>query len=123
MSLLTKLIGIACAIGFFALITFVLFGQLTVRKLRKNPKTKDELGLEFMSGWDILNVAEALAWPSFMARKLKNSPLSALHANSDLLKKHTNKFDKILGTILYVLFMSSGLSLAFLALLDFLGFF
>lgn len=123
MSLLTKLVGIACAIGFFALITFVLFGQITVRKLRKNPKTKDELGVEFMSGWDILNVAEALALPKFMARRLKNSPLSALYANSALLKKHTNKFDRILGTIFYILFMSSGLTLAFLAFLDFLGLF
>ncbi|MBI9088859.1 MAG: hypothetical protein JEZ12_06560 [Desulfobacterium sp.] len=123
MSLLTKLVGIACAVGFLALITFVLFGQITVRKLRKNPKTKDELGLEFMSGWDILNVAQALSIPSFMARKFKDSPLSALHADSDLLKRHTNKFDKVLGTIFYVLFMSSGLTLAFLALLDVLGFF
>ncbi|WP_236701395.1 hypothetical protein [Thalassomonas viridans] len=44
-------------------IFFVLFEQITVRKLRKNPKTKDVLGLEFMSGWDILNTAQALAMP------------------------------------------------------------
>ncbi len=123
MSLLTKLVGFTCAIGFFALFTFVLFGQITVRKLRKNPETKDELGIDFISGWDILNVAQALSLPSFLTRKFRDSPLSALHANSDLLKQHTNKFDKILGTISYVLFMSSGLTLAFLALLDVLGIF
>lgn len=121
MTLLTKLIGIACAAGFFAMITFVLFGQITVRKLRKNPKTKHQLGLEFMSGWDIINVAQALAMPNFMARKIINSPLSGLCANSYLLKKHTSKFDKILGIIFYVLYTFSGLSIAFLALLNVLG--
>ncbi len=113
---------IACAIGFVTLIFFVLFGQITVRKLRKNPETKDELGVEFMSGWDILNVAQALALPDFMARKLKESPLSALHADKDILKKHTNKFDRILATIFYVLFLSSGLPLAFIGILSFFGF-
>jgi hypothetical protein len=123
MSLFPTLLGIGSAAILVALIFYVLFGQITVRKLRKNPETKDELGVEFISGWDILNVAQALSLPSFLTRKFKDSPLSALHANSDLLKKHTNKFDKILGTIFYVLFMSSGLSLAFLVLLNALGFF
>ena len=123
MNLFVTLLAIGSAAILVALVLYVLFGQITVRKLRKNPETKDELGVEFMSGWDILNVAQALSLPSFMARKLKDSPLSALHANSELLKKHSNKFDKILGTIFYVLFMSSGLSLSFLVLLDALGFF
>ena len=47
--------------GFVACILFVIFGQVTVRKLRKNPETKHELGLEFAGGWDILNVAQALS--------------------------------------------------------------
>lgn len=123
MNFLDTLLMIACAVCFVNLIIFVLFGQITVRKLRKNPATKEELGVEFMSGWDILNVAEALAFPNFMARKLKNSPLSGLYADKDLLQKHTNRFDKILGTIFYVLFLASGLTFAFLALLAFLGFY
>jgi hypothetical protein len=123
MNLFPTLLGIASAASLVALIFYVLFGQITVRKLRKNPETKDELGVEFISGWDILNVAQALSLPSFLTRKLKDSPLSALHANSDLLKKHTNKFDKILGTIFYVLFTSSGMTLTFLVLLNALGFF
>ena len=30
-------------------VLYVVFGQMTVRKLRKNPKTKDILGLEVIS--------------------------------------------------------------------------
>ncbi len=123
MSLFPTLLAIGSAAILVALIFYVLFGQITVRKLRKNPEIKDELGVEFISGWDILNVAQALSLPNSLTCKFKDSPLSALHANSDLLKKHTNKFDKILGTFFYVLFMSSGLSLAFLVLLNALGFF
>ncbi len=123
MSLLSTLLAMVSIVGFFALIACVLFGQITVRKLRRNPETKNELGFEFMSGWDIINVAQALALPSFLTRKLKESPLAALHADKDILRKHTNKFDKVLGTIFYVLFLSSGLSFGFLALLDVLGFF
>jgi hypothetical protein len=44
-------------------IMFVLFGQITVRKLRKNPKTRNALGLEYVSGWDVINAAQALAFP------------------------------------------------------------
>ena len=44
-------------------ILYVVFGQMTVRKLRKNPKTKDILGLEVISGWDIINVAQAFSLP------------------------------------------------------------
>jgi len=95
---------------FISTILYVLFGQITVRKLRKNPKTRDELGIEFASGWDIINVAKALAMPKAIMRKLKDSPLSLLYANADLLQEHTNKFDKMLGGLFYWLLMFSGLS-------------
>lgn len=121
MNVLDTILEIACIVCFVDLILFVLFGQITVRKLRKNPATKDKLGVEFTNGWDILNVAEALALPQFMTRRLKDSPLSGLYADKDVLGKHTSKFDKILGFIFYTLFISSGMTFAFLALLYFLG--
>lgn len=93
------------AIGFFggilSLIIFVLFGQITVRRLRKNPKTKDCLGVEFASGWDIFNVAQALSLPRFITRKLAESPLSNLYANRDLIDKNTTMFDKGLALVFY----------------------
>ena len=55
---LTLLVGILIAEVFVVMLLYLLFGQITVRKLRKNPETKQSLGIEFVSGWDILNVAQ-----------------------------------------------------------------
>ncbi|WDE05066.1 hypothetical protein SG34_027830 [Thalassomonas viridans] len=104
-------------------IFFVLFGQITVKKLRKNPKTKDVLGLEFMSGWDILNAAQALAMPKRWSKKLEKSPLSSINANSTLLFENTNKFDRMLAVTFYWLWMFTGLSGVLLVLLNTFGFF
>jgi len=123
MKLITILVGLLIALVFVTAILFVIFGQITVRKLRKNPQTKDQLGIEFASGWDIVNVAQALAIPRILIRKLNNSPLSALYANSDLLHKYTNKFDKVLAVIFYWLLVFSGLFGIVLGLLDVFGVF
>lgn len=104
-------------------ILYVAFGQITVRKLRKNPKTKDQLGIEFASGWDIINVAQALAFPRSWSRKLENTPLSSLNANSKILFENTSKFDRCLGAIFYWLFITSAVSGALLVLLNSLGIF
>ena len=91
--------------GFAACILFVIFGQVTVRKLRKNPETKQALGIEFTSGWDILNVAQALSLPAVLEKRLKNR---AFHANADLLYKHTTVFDRVLAHMFFWLWMSAG---------------
>lgn len=121
MSLFSSLLGITAAFMFLACILYVIFGQVTVRKLRKNPKTKGELGLEYASGWHIINVAQALAIPRSWSRKLERSPLSSIHANSQVLFENTSKFDRLLGAIFYWLLMLSGLSGALLVLLNFSG--
>ena len=108
---------------FPAMILFVVFGQVTVRKLRKNSETKDKLGIEFTSGWDILNVAGALALPRWLNRKLRDSALSSLYANADILDKNTNTFDRILATLFYVLFVFSGSTMILMVLLEAFGVF
>jgi len=123
MSLFSTLLAIDTVVIFVAAILYVLFGQVTVRKLRKNPETKTELGMEFVSGWDIINVAQALAIPKFLMHKFKNTSLSLLYADVDLLHKHTNAFDRLLGKVFYWLLMTSGLSGAMLVLLKALGIF
>ena len=85
------------------LILFVFFGQKTVRKLRKNSATKDALGIEFFSGYDIVNVMAALALPKKIAHRLNRSPLAALHADSDLLKENTTRFDLIFARVIFML--------------------
>lgn len=123
MSLFSTLLALVGVATFLVMILFVLFGQITVRKLRKNPETKNELGMEFVSGWDIVNVAQALAMPKFIMRIFKSAPLSALYADADLLHKHTNAFDRLLGSLFYWLLMISGLSGTLLVLLNALGVF
>lgn len=123
MKLITILVGILIVLALITAILFIVFGQVTVRKLRKNPKTKEQLGVEFASGWDIINVAQTLAMPKTLMRKLNNSSLSGLYANAELLNKHTSKLDKALAVIFYWIFIFSGLSAALLGFMDLFGFF
>ena len=97
------------------------FWSVTVRKLRKNPKTKNALGSELASGWDILNVAKALALPTSWSKKFENSPLAFMYANSSLILKHTNKLDRFLGALFFWLWLVSGSAMIFLVVLKYIG--
>ena len=123
MTLFSKLLAAPAALGFIACILYVLFGQITVRKLRKNPETKHALGLEMVSGWDIINVAQALSIPSFLTKKLSASKIAFLYANTEALRSHTTKLDRMLGVLFYYTFMTSGLLLGLLAALEAIGIF
>lgn len=104
-------------------IMFVLFGQITVRKLRKNPKTRNALGLEYVSGWDVINAAQALAFPRSWSKKLERSPLSFIYANSLILIENTNRLDRFLGSLFYWMMIVTGMSGALLVLLESVGIF
>ena len=80
-------------------------------------------GIEFASGWDILNVAKAFAMPKTISKKWKKSTQSAFYANIDMLHKHTNKFDRILGAVFYWIYAFTGVSVILLVLLDAIGVF
>ena len=112
----STLLAIPAVVGFVACILFVIFGQITVRKLRKNPETKQALGIEFTSGWDILNVAQALSLPAVLEKRLKNR---AFHANADLLHKHTTVFDRVLAQMFFWSWIFAGTGLIILTMLDF----
>jgi len=115
------LFSYSLAVFFIAMILFVIFGQVTMRKLRKNSETKDQLGIEFASGWDTLNVAGALAMPRWLNRKLRNTPLSYLYADADVLDKNTNILDRILASLLYWMLLGSILVLISLAIFSSFG--
>jgi hypothetical protein len=102
-----KLFGICLLAMMCTGLMFVTFGQVTVRKLRRNPETKGYLGVEFASGWDILNVAQALSLPRSWSKVLDRSPLSGLYANSELLYRNTTKFDRCLARIFYWMYMGA----------------
>ncbi|OMH32797.1 hypothetical protein [Motiliproteus sp. MSK22-1] len=96
--------------GVIVCILYVAFGPITVRKLRKNPATKECLGVGLVSGWDILNAAEALALPKALTDRFEASPLSAMFANADLLREHTNTFDRVLAALFFWLFVFTAVS-------------
>ena len=122
MTIFSKLLAFIFIFMLIACFLYVVFGQVTVRRLRKNPKTKDALGLEFVSGWDIINVAQALAFPTSWSKKLEKSRISFLYANAKMLRENTTRLDRILGSMFYWTMMLSGLSGALLVLLNSLGF-
>lgn len=123
MILFSQLLAITFCFMLLAAVLYVLFGQVTVRKLRKNPATKHALGLEFVSGWDIINVAQALALPKAITNKLRAGQLGTLEADSNLLRQHTNPFDRALAAVFYWMLMTSGLGGSLLVLLNAFGVF
>jgi hypothetical protein len=80
---------------------FVIFGQVTVRKLRKHPATRSLLGVELLSGWDIVNAASALSRPDWLTRRLERGALRDLFADSRALKTHTSRLDRGLARACY----------------------
>lgn len=105
----------------FTGVLYVSFGQITVRKLRKNTEAKAALGFKLVSGWDIINVAEALSIPRSWMKKIENGSLSKMYAKTDFLIEKTTKFDRILAVMFYVNFIFLGLSMATFILLDAFG--
>jgi len=121
----SSLLAISAVVAFISMILYIIFGQVTVRKLRKNPATKYALGIEFVSGWDIINVAGALALPKTIVQKIKRNSISmglgqGFEANPDLLYKHTTRFDRLLARLFYWSWASSGVGLIALTLAYFL---
>ena len=106
------LIGCTVIVG----ILFVAFGQITVRKLRKNPVTKESLGIEFAGGWDILHVAQALSLPKSLTDRFKASALSSFFADSDILREHTSRFDRALAAVFFWLYAVTGVSIILLTI-------
>jgi hypothetical protein len=123
MSLFSKLLGYSALLMFITAILYVIFGQVTVRKLRKNPATKDRLGMEFVSGWDIFNVAGALSTPKWLRDRFSRSNLSVLIADYQILYDNTTRFDRILARVFWVIYVISGSSMILLVILDSVGLF
>ena len=119
----SALLAISVAVMLISWVLFVIFGQVTVRKLRKNPETRQALGLEFASGWDILNVAQALSIPKTIAQKLRHKSEAmglGLEADPDLLYQYTTVFDRVLARLFYIPFFLSGTGVIILTLAYFL---
>lgn len=123
MSLFSKLLGFSAAWVFFSWILYLLFGQLTVRKLRKNPNTKGRLGVELVSGYDIFNVASALSAPKWFRERASRSTLSFLAADYQTLYENTSLFDRILARVFWGVSTASVSTMILLMILDKIGIF
>ncbi len=118
MSSLAAFGGITFFVMFIGLILFVIFGQVTVRKLRKNPETKDALGAELYSGYDIWNVAGVFSTPKWLRRRMAaSSYYHIFSANHDLLYKHTTKFDRVFARVVWIFTMGPAFVMLILAIL------
>lgn len=117
MDMITKLLALTLTMLLLFAFIFVAFGQITVRKLRRNPATRDHLGTEFMSGWDILNVAGAIARPKWVNERFKKSALYFIVADKDLILENTNCLDRCLARCCWLVFLLSGLSIISASLL------
>ncbi len=123
MDILSTLLGISFAFCLTAAIMCIIFGLVTMPRLRKNPETKDKLGVSFLSGWDTFNVAGAFYRPKWLDRKLKESSLPGLAADSHALYKHTTVFDRVLARMFWLPLCISVPSMLLLAILESLGIF
>lgn len=123
MKTVTILVAILISLAFLVMVLFVAFGQITVRKLRKAQETRNQLGFELLSGWDIINAAQALSIPQGISQNLRDSPLSSLYANSSMLYKNTNAFDRVLARAFYWSMIFTGIFGAMLVILNGIGIF
>jgi len=120
--IIETILGICMAVNILGLMLLVFFGQKTMRKLRKNPDTKHALGIELVSGYDIVNVMSALTFPK-LTNKLNKSPFSAFDADAELVKRYTTRFDRILAKIATALLISSVSCMLGVSILDKIGVF
>lgn len=117
----SSLLGICVLFILIGWFLFILFGQITVRKLRKNPETRDQLGLELASGWDIFNVAGAMCRPRWLSDRLRRSPLAFTAADERPIYENTNWFDRLLGRTMFTMMMGAVLAMMILIPLHFTG--
>ncbi len=99
---------IAWLIAISLLTTWILFFIINikiVRKLRKNPVTKDELGFHLWWGWYALNISQALFFSKEWTNKRRNCSHGYMFANYDLVHQYTTRFEKVICKIFVLLGM------------------
>ena len=96
----------------------VVFGEVTVRRLRKDPEVRRQMGFELLPGWDIVNVAVALSWPRRIMRWFDARAVLGVHANSETMYRHTSGPERFLARAFYWSLVFSCVSLALFGLVD-----
>ncbi len=99
-------------------VLFFIINLKTVRRLRKNPITKDELGLSLVWGWHAITVSEALLFSKEYTTKRRKRSHGYMFANYDLVYQYTTPFEKAICKLFIILGVFSVLGILISGLLD-----
>ncbi|MBU6439620.1 MAG: hypothetical protein KGS28_05240 [Betaproteobacteria bacterium] len=91
--------GVALLCG---LMTMIVFGCTTVRRLRKHPELRASFGWQPLPGFATVQAAMALTLPRSFARVLVMSPLRSLLADPQALHRHTSPWEHRLARFAYL---------------------
>lgn len=121
MSTFSALLGAASAAALVAWLLYLIFAQVTVRRLEKDPAVREQMGFEAISGWRVFNVAEALVLPRSFFEMARKTLLSGMYANATLLRAHATRLDRVLAHLFFWTFFGSGAAIVLLVALHYLG--
>ncbi|VAW86245.1 hypothetical protein MNBD_GAMMA17-1010 [hydrothermal vent metagenome] len=79
-----------------AWILFLFINIKTVRRLRKNPITRDELGFHLVWGWYAITISLTLFVSKERMAKRRSYSDGFLFANQDLMAQYTTPFEKVI---------------------------
>jgi len=99
-------------------ILFFIINIKTVRRLRKNPITRDELGFHLFWGWYAITISQALFFSKEWTTKRRNRPNGYMFANKDLVEQYTTPFEKITCKLMIILGFFALASLLIFMILD-----
>ncbi len=102
----------------FTPILFFIINIKTVRRLRKNPITKDAMGFYLFWGWYALNLSVALFASKKWMTKRRSYSDGYLFANPDLMRQYTTPFEKVICKLFVILGLFSVLGLLISSFLD-----
>ena len=98
---------------------FVLFSQVTVRRLRKQQETKDVLGVEFASGANTVNVAIALSLPRPIYNKLfRRKTQFFANADAETIYAYTTNMDRIIARLFFWFYLATVLMIIIMVTLS-----
>lgn len=95
----------------FSWVLFIIFGRVTVSRLRKDPKSSSNLGFQLFSGQDVLNVAQAIALPRSLTRKMSSGSWGALRVDPDIVEELISPLERRLAKVMFWSITSTGVGI------------
>ncbi len=105
-----------------AWILFFFINIKIVRRLKKNPITKDAMGFHLIWGWYALNISEALFFSREWVTKRRGCSHGFMFADYELIHQYTTPFEKLICKTFVILGLSSVIGILISGLLLKMGF-